>query len=161
MEGGGGGLSELSAFEAPHPQKPSMVGSRTTVPRYCRALWCLPYQVKFDSLLSARVAPPAKGGIKHISTFPFGPVTDKHEGKVLELGIGCFGTRTRTNTIPYGKPVLRGEVGCACVAREVSFERGGMGERGCARRLGEELSVCRGKWRKYVECLMAVSYVDR
>ena len=35
------------------------------------------------------------------------------------------------------KPVLRGEVGCACVAREVSVERGGMGERGCARRLGE------------------------
>ena len=33
------------------------------------------------------------------------------------------------------KPVLRGEVGCVCVAREVSFERGGMGERGCARRL--------------------------
>ena len=33
------------------------------------------------------------------------------------------------------KPVLRGEVGCACVAREVSVERGGMG-RGCARRLG-------------------------
>ena len=29
------------------------------------------------------------------------------------------------------KPVLRGEVGCACVAREVSVERGGMGERGC------------------------------
>ena len=34
------------------------------------------------------------------------------------------------------KPVLRGEVGRACVAREVSVERGGMGERGCARRLG-------------------------
>jgi len=35
------------------------------------------------------------------------------------------------------KPVLRGEKGCACVAREVSVERGGgMGERGCARRLG-------------------------
>ena len=33
------------------------------------------------------------------------------------------------------KPVLRGEVGCACVACEVSVERGGMGERGCARRL--------------------------
>jgi len=33
------------------------------------------------------------------------------------------------------KPVLRGEVGCAYVAREVSVERGGMGERGCARRL--------------------------
>ena len=30
------------------------------------------------------------------------------------------------------KPVLRGEVGCACVAREVSVERGGMGKRGCA-----------------------------
>ena len=30
------------------------------------------------------------------------------------------------------KPVLRGEVGCACVAREVSVETGGMGERGCA-----------------------------
>ena len=28
------------------------------------------------------------------------------------------------------RPVLRGEVGCACVAREVSVERGGMGERG-------------------------------
>jgi len=27
-------------------------------------------------------------------------------------------------------------VGCACVAREVRVERGGMGERGCARRLG-------------------------
>ena len=26
------------------------------------------------------------------------------------------------------KPMLRGEVGCACVAREVSVERGGMGE---------------------------------
>jgi len=34
------------------------------------------------------------------------------------------------------KPVLRGEVGCACVEREVSVERGGMGESGCARRLG-------------------------
>jgi len=34
------------------------------------------------------------------------------------------------------KPVLRGEVGCAGVAREVSVEGGGMGERGCARRLG-------------------------
>ena len=34
------------------------------------------------------------------------------------------------------KPVLRGEVGCACDAREVSVDRGGMGERGCARRLG-------------------------
>ena len=33
------------------------------------------------------------------------------------------------------KRVLRGEVGCVCVAREVSVERGGMGERGCARRL--------------------------
>ena len=30
------------------------------------------------------------------------------------------------------KPVLRGEVGCACVAREVSVERGGMGKRRCA-----------------------------
>ena len=26
------------------------------------------------------------------------------------------------------KPVLRGEVGCACVAREVSVERGGTGD---------------------------------
>ena len=34
------------------------------------------------------------------------------------------------------KPVLRGEVGCECGAREVSVEKGGMGERGCARRLG-------------------------
>ena len=28
------------------------------------------------------------------------------------------------------KPVLRGEVGCACVAREVSVERGGMASAG-------------------------------
>ena len=34
------------------------------------------------------------------------------------------------------KPVLRGEVGCACVAREVSVEKRGMGKRGCAKRLG-------------------------
>ena len=34
------------------------------------------------------------------------------------------------------KAVLRVEVGCACVAREVSVKREGMGERGCARRLG-------------------------
>ena len=34
------------------------------------------------------------------------------------------------------KPVLRGEVGCACVAREVSVVRKGMGERGCARLVG-------------------------
>ena len=34
------------------------------------------------------------------------------------------------------KPVLRGEVGCACAAREVSVARGGMGERGYARRFG-------------------------
>ena len=33
------------------------------------------------------------------------------------------------------KPVPRGEVGCACAAREVNVERGGMGDRGCARRL--------------------------
>jgi len=32
------------------------------------------------------------------------------------------------------KPVLRGEVGCACVAREVSVERGGMGGRSAFRR---------------------------
>ena len=37
-----------------------------------------------------------------------------------------------TQTHMAQQPVLRGEVGCACVAREVSVERGGMGERGCA-----------------------------
>ena len=45
------------------------------------------------------------------------------------------------------KPVLRGEVGCACVAREVSVERGGMGERGCARRLGGWVWVAKGRRR--------------
>ena len=39
------------------------------------------------------------------------------------------------------KPVLRGEAECACVAREVSVEKGGMGERGCASRLGR-VCVC-------------------
>ena len=39
------------------------------------------------------------------------------------------------------KPMLRGEVGCACVACEVRVKRGGMGERGCARRLGGWVDV--------------------
>ena len=47
------------------------------------------------------------------------------------------------------KPVLRGEVGCACVAREVSVERGGVGERGCARRLDGWLS---GQWQHLKRC---------
>ena len=37
------------------------------------------------------------------------------------------------------RPVMRvgvGAVRCACVARAISAEKGGMGERGCARRLG-------------------------
>ena len=46
------------------------------------------------------------------------------------------------------KPVLRGEVGCACVAREVSVEREGMGERGC---VGNTRILC-----KDVKCLTAV-----
>jgi len=47
------------------------------------------------------------------------------------------------------KPVLRGEVGCACVAREISVERGGMGERGCARRfLGG--CGCEADWGVFV-----------
>ena len=63
----------------------------------------------------------------------------------LGLGLGRFGCgiqRPRELELeliqPHmaQKPVLRGEVGCACVAREVSVARGGMGERGCARRLG-------------------------
>jgi len=47
------------------------------------------------------------------------------------------------------KPMLRGEVGCACVAREVSVERRGMGERGCARRLhgAREVGNVRRAWR--------------
>ena len=40
------------------------------------------------------------------------------------------------------KPVLRGEVGCACVAREVSVERGGMGVRGCAGVQGAWVGGC-------------------
>ena len=41
------------------------------------------------------------------------------------------------------KPVLRGEVGCACVAREVSVGRVGMGERGCARQKLKRPIRCR------------------
>ena len=51
-------------------------------------------------------------------------------GKVGELELELI------QSLMAQKPVLRGEVGCVCVAREVSVERGGMGERGCARRLG-------------------------
>ena len=40
------------------------------------------------------------------------------------------------------KAVLRGEVGCACVAREVSVERGGMPERfGCCHGLDQARGV--------------------
>ena len=47
------------------------------------------------------------------------------------------------------KPVLRGEVGCACVAREVIVQRGGMGERGCARQ-GSEYKVYKTYLRKWI-----------
>ena len=60
------------------------------------------------------------------------------------------------------KPVLRGELGCACVAREVSVERGGMGERAGVQGALPEYPVCfvndteliqrgvftEGRWRK-------------
>ena len=59
-------------------------------------------------------------------------------------GGGCFGREGELDleleliqSHMAQKPVLRGEVGCACVAREVSVERGGMGGRGCARRPDE------------------------
>ena len=57
-------------------------------------------------------------------------------------GVGCWRANSAELELeliqPHmaQKPMLRGEVGCACVAREVRVERGGMGERGCARRLG-------------------------
>ena len=51
-------------------------------------------------------------------------------------------TRTRTNKNPYGSEAnAAGRRGRACVARAVSVERGGMGERGCERRLGEWVLV--------------------
>ena len=54
------------------------------------------------------------------------------------LGNIVFRTRTRTYTNPYDTEAnAAGRSGRACVARAVSVERGGMGERGCARRLGE------------------------
>ena len=44
---------------------------------------------------------------------------------------------SKTNTNPYGTEAsAAGRSGRACVARAVNVERGGMGERGCARRLG-------------------------
>ena len=61
-----------------------------------------------------RRSPPPLGVVKEEVAFELEPI-QRHEAQ---------------------KPVLRGEVGCACVAREASVERGGMGERGCARRLG-------------------------
>jgi len=52
------------------------------------------------------------------------------------------GTRTRTNTNPHGtKANAAGRSGRACVARAVSAERGGMSERGIARRLGGRVWV--------------------
>ena len=47
-------------------------------------------------------------------------------------------TRTRTYTNTYGTEAsAAGRSGRACVARVLCVQRGGMGERGCVRRLGE------------------------
>ena len=57
------------------------------------------------------------------------------------------------------KPVLRGEVGYECVAREVSVERGGMGERGCARRLGGWPSLLWCSPAGAMQCTARLRYV--
>jgi len=49
----------------------------------------------------------------------------------IEVGSEFFNELELIQSHMAQKPVLRGEVGCACVARKVSVERGGMGERGC------------------------------
>ena len=49
-----------------------------------------------------------------------GPYGKKFRSKILELEL--------IQSHMAQKPMLRGEVGCACVAREVSAERGGMYE---------------------------------
>jgi len=54
------------------------------------------------------------------------------------------------------KPVLRGEVGCVCAAREVGVERGGMGERGCAVGM-PAVHVCEGPARRRATCGVLVN----
>jgi len=52
---------------------------------------------------------------------------------VMCINVGTYSSRYRTNTSTIHmaqKPVLQGEVGCVCVAREVGVA--GVGERGCA-----------------------------
>ena len=58
------------------------------------------------------------------------------------------------------KPVLRGEVGCACVAREVSVERGGMGERGCANTVASFKVMEAGKAILWCRCHSQGCFVD-
>ena len=84
------------------------------------------------------------GGIKHTLPHPFFKhAQHTHAAPALPLG-DTPNTRALPQMLALNeleliqshmaqKPVLRGEVGRACVAREVSVERGGMGERGCAR----------------------------
>ena len=60
--------------------------------------------------------------------------TQQRSGSVLELEL--------IQSHMAQKPELRSEVGFTCVAREVSVERGGMGERGCARHLGGWVWQC-------------------
>jgi len=64
-------------------------------------------------------------------------------GRMLLINLNAFSAVELELIQPHmaQKPVLRGEVVCACVARQVNVERGGMGERGCARRLGGRVWV--------------------
>ena len=75
---------------------------------------------------------------------------ERHKSMIFDLLFPLFAHTlkppplrcTRTNTSPYSTEASSaGRSWRACVARAVSVERGGMGERGCARRLGEWLWV--------------------
>jgi len=93
--------------------------------------WChgFPEIVHYDTLLIDLLQPLVeenRGALK----YPTWPNTADYLRHRPELELELIQSHMAQ------KPVLRGEVECACVAREVSVERGGMGERGCARRLG-------------------------
>ena len=85
-------------------------------------------------VVGCRISPPssrAYAPARSLKPLPRAPTPPPRitPGPVFELELELIPSHMAQ------KPVLRGEVGCACVAREVSVERGGMGERGCARRL--------------------------
>ena len=88
----------------------------------------------YHSALRQNWAPNNAGGSAELKGTIPPPKIDNEEGRA-DFKFSALRHSTQSSSLELEliqshmeqKPVLRGEVGCACVAREVSVERGGMG----------------------------------